>query len=221
MLDQRQRRLPRQSRRAPPPPAAARPPRATHPTRPAASPRLPPSPCQIWILLAVATLSALPWSVVEFRKAGYSVHYQGAAASTPARRPLPPPLTAGQPLASARPPRRSMVRRRHLCDPGGVGVHLRGTQPQRAWGSGARVSAGAAAAAVPQQLRRAPAARCPPPPGQVAMHLEFYNRPRLQLRVVRILWMVRRRVQAAAGAGGGLRQQAVAVAERPAGAAEF
>lgn len=25
---------------------------------------------------------------------------------------------------------------------------------------------------------------------QVAMHLEYYNRPRLQLRVIRILWMV-------------------------------
>ena len=25
---------------------------------------------------------------------------------------------------------------------------------------------------------------------QVAMHLEYYNRPKLQLRVVRILWMV-------------------------------
>lgn len=30
--------------------------------------------------------------------------------------------------------------------------------------------------------------RAPPP--QVAMHLEYYNRPRLQLRVIRILWMV-------------------------------
>lgn len=28
------------------------------------------------------------------------------------------------------------------------------------------------------------------PPPQVAMHLEYYNRPKLQIRVVRILWMV-------------------------------
>jgi hypothetical protein len=32
---------------------------------------------QLWILLAVATLSALPWMVIEFKKAHYSVHYQG------------------------------------------------------------------------------------------------------------------------------------------------
>jgi hypothetical protein len=35
---------------------------------------------------------------------------------------------------------------------------------------------------------------CPTPAAaattQVAMHLEYYNRPKLQLRVVRILWMV-------------------------------
>lgn len=28
--------------------------------------------------MVVATLSALPWMIVEFKKADYSVHYQGA-----------------------------------------------------------------------------------------------------------------------------------------------
>lgn len=35
-----------------------------------------------------------------------------------------------------------------------------------------------------------PATRTPRFYVQVAMHLEYYNRPKLQLRVVRILWMV-------------------------------
>ena len=32
---------------------------------------------QIWILIAVCTLSALPWMMIEFKKADFSVHYQG------------------------------------------------------------------------------------------------------------------------------------------------
>lgn len=35
---------------------------------------------QVWLLLAICTLSALPWMVVEFKKANYSVHYQGEGA---------------------------------------------------------------------------------------------------------------------------------------------
>eukprot|EP00887_Chlorella_sp_A99_P002596 scaffold6.g2596.t1 len=73
----------------------------------------------LWILLAVATLSALPWMVIEFRKAHFSVHYQAFFIA-------------------------------------GVFVIL------------------ACAASI----------------YEVAMHLEFYNRPRLQIRVVRILCMV-------------------------------
>ncbi|PSC68080.1 transmembrane 184C [Micractinium conductrix] len=73
----------------------------------------------VWILLAVATLSALPWMVVEFKRAKYSVHYQAWFIA-------------------------------------GVFVIL----------------------AVSASIY------------EVAMHLEYYNRPRLQLRVVRILWMV-------------------------------
>lgn len=73
----------------------------------------------MWILLAVATLSALPWMVVEFKKADYSVHYQAWFIA-------------------------------------GIFVIL----------------------AVSASIY------------EVAMHLEYYNRPKLQLRVVRILWMV-------------------------------
>lgn len=32
---------------------------------------------QVWVLLAIATLSALPWMIIEFKKAQFSVHYQG------------------------------------------------------------------------------------------------------------------------------------------------
>ncbi|KAL4427830.1 hypothetical protein ABPG75_001919 [Micractinium tetrahymenae] len=73
----------------------------------------------VWILLSVATLSALPWMVFEFRKADYSVHYQAWFIA-------------------------------------GIFVIL----------------------AVSASIY------------EVAMHLEYYNRPKLQLRVVRILWMV-------------------------------
>ncbi|KAI3428292.1 hypothetical protein D9Q98_006671 [Chlorella vulgaris] len=73
----------------------------------------------IWILMAVATLSALPWMVMEFKRAQYSVHYQAWFIA-------------------------------------GIFVIL----------------------AVSASIY------------EVAMHLEYYNRPRLQLRVVRILWMV-------------------------------
>ena len=43
-------------------------------------------PDQVWILLAVCTLSALPWMVIEFKKAQFSVHYQGAPGDRVLRR---------------------------------------------------------------------------------------------------------------------------------------
>ncbi len=48
---------------------------------------------QLWILLTVCTLSALPWMVIEFKRNNYSVHYQGEAplvASRPASPALAP-----------------------------------------------------------------------------------------------------------------------------------
>jgi hypothetical protein len=77
---------------------------------------------QIWVLLAICTLSALPWMVVEFKKAKYSVHYQGerscaaarAAAAAAVLRPRPPrthpPARLPRPLCS-------VAHRRRLCHP--------------------------------------------------------------------------------------------------------
>ena len=48
-------------------------PRRDAPARPPRSARL----LQIWVLLSICTLSALPWMVIEFKKHNYSVHYQG------------------------------------------------------------------------------------------------------------------------------------------------
>ncbi|KAG7672685.1 hypothetical protein Ndes2526B_g08786 [Nannochloris sp. 'desiccata'] len=73
----------------------------------------------VWVLLAVCTLSALPWMIIEFKKAQFSVHYQAWFIA-------------------------------------GIFVIL----------------------AVSASIY------------EVAMHLENYNRPKLQIRVVRILWMV-------------------------------
>jgi hypothetical protein len=44
------------------------------------------------VLLAICTLSALPWMVVEFKKANYSVHYQGEP--VPRRHGIPVPSCA-------------------------------------------------------------------------------------------------------------------------------
>jgi hypothetical protein len=73
----------------------------------------------IWVLIAVCTLSALPWMMYEFRQSNYSIHYQAW-------------LVAGIFVILA------------------VSVSIY----------------------------------------EIAMNLEYYNRPRLQIRVVRILWMV-------------------------------
>ena len=130
---------------------------------------------QVWILLSIATLSALPWMIVEFKKADYSVHYQGERAS-------------------------------------GVGGVKRVWDEARAgWWGGVR---GDAAARPPCSAAHAPTRASPPPPHppmrapawfiagifvilavsasiyEVAMHLEYYSKPRLQIRVVRILCMV-------------------------------
>ncbi|WPT16217.1 Transmembrane protein 184C [Picochlorum sp. SENEW3] len=73
----------------------------------------------VWVLIAVCTLSALPWMMYEFKKADFSVHYQAWFMA-------------------------------------GIFVIL----------------------AVSVSVY------------EVAMHLEYYNCPKLQIRVVRILWMV-------------------------------
>jgi hypothetical protein len=55
--------------------------------RPCACPRGPPTrplALQVWLLLSVVTLSALPAILIEFRKSGYSVHYQARVARTTA-----------------------------------------------------------------------------------------------------------------------------------------
>lgn len=73
----------------------------------------------IWVLIAVCTLSALPWMMYEFRQSNYSIHYQAW-------------LVAGIFVMLA------------------VSVSIY----------------------------------------EIAMNLEYYTRPKLQIRVVRILWMV-------------------------------
>lgn len=93
---------------------------------------------QLWILLAVATLSALPWMVVEFKKAHYSVHYQGTHLTGAA---VCSCWSACACLAcqwSALLLRLlcSMVHCGHFCDPGRVCVDLRGEgcREERSWG---------------------------------------------------------------------------------------
>ena len=114
--------------------------------------------------MAVATLSALPWMIVEFKKAHYSVHYQGKWLHS-AGRTWAVPVPAACPCQSpAAPSPCSMVHRRHLRHPGRLCLHLRGAAAQSAQrAAAARAPSGVEPAVPPRPHRCLPALPARPP----------------------------------------------------------
>lgn len=113
---------------------------------------------QLWFMVAVLVLAAVPWTIYEFTRAQRKINETGAVCHAGPVHPRPRSPHTHAP--------HSLFRRGHVCLLGNPSLCIRGNNLWRHH---------------PQLAHTH---------HQIAMHLEYYTRPKLQIRIIRILWMV-------------------------------
>jgi hypothetical protein len=162
--------------------------------------RSPLLPSQIWWILSSATLCALPLTIWEFRKQGYDTHYMGEPTGTCRDAQLPAPAPPGLTVRFCTVPAAWFIGGIFVIITVPISIYEVGALACRGQGGVWRCAAISNPATQAQaHVSTTASASTRTRAAQVAMHTEYYTRPKLQRHVIRILWMVRFRAAGLAG----------------------